>query len=101
MEVVAGAGGGRLRSLTLDGCGGVTDAALPRLAAAAAGLRALSLGECQGLRCEGLPALAPLSALSRLDLSLCKHLSDEPTMASLVRPSPAAARPPVKGRASP
>mmetsp|Transcript_19470 Transcript_19470/g.58847 ORF Transcript_19470/g.58847 Transcript_19470/m.58847 type:complete len:617 (-) Transcript_19470:3229-5079(-) len=83
IAVLAGAAGGRLRSLALDGCPAVSDAVLPQLAAALPRLQALSLSECQGLRCEALTALAPLGALSRLDLSLCKHLSDEPTMASL------------------
>ncbi len=94
VAVLAGAGGGGLLSLSLDGCAAVTDALLPQLAAALPRLGALSLGECQALRCEGLAELAPLTALSRLDLSLCKHLSDEPSMASLVRARPPPSPPP-------
>lgn len=82
VALLAGAAGRALTTLSLTSCS-VTDAVLPQLATALPQLRALSLCDSQALKCEGVAALGSLTALTRLDLSLCSHLSDDPAMASL------------------
>ena len=67
-----------LRTLSLRGCAGVTDAGLRTVAACCRALRTLDLADCRNVTAAGLQALVRASAaLGRLELGGCPALTDE------------------------